>query len=416
MKKALRLWSWDGQTEIRATEIKSYQDARQKGPFVDHNNKRVSWVNRYLKSNGRIKVSSHFKHPNRYSWKNCLTTMTKEVEHMRRLNNESPVHKSAKEKTVKVLEKLVHSQSELNWFFNNPQISDFTLSGNFLSGVTQVKKEHPLKTPFLDKEYRFDVALLGEAIGGRQQILGAIEFELTSRFESIKCLICKCLGFPLISIDLEGVKEDEITEDWCYKKLIETTSKSNNGLRKNFVYIHNMLYPVYMDIPETVRKDKKHQYIIFVDDNNFEKLYTDLQNTRDTFLLTDNQAKIEPVNRKRIINQAIESTLKNEGSIAGKIWEEYNDRRFFRITIDIPKQKSGNVYKFHLAMTALLNCYYDTLVGYKYERGLFNRDDESKWYGMIRNGNSFERIPIIQKHVSEPIGLILRLLSDIKAN
>ncbi len=63
-------------------------------------------------------------------------------------------------------------------------------------------------------------------------------------------------------------------------------------------------------------------------------------------------------------------------------------------------------------MTSLLNCYYDTLVGYKYERGLFNRDEEPKWYGTIRNGHSFERIPIIQKHVSEPIGLILKLLSD----
>ena len=79
-----------------------------------------------------------------------------------------------------------------------------------------------MKTPF-GEDYRFDIALLGPVIENERVVLAAIELELEHEFESTKCLIGKCLGFPLLSLDLKAIESEPLYGEQLLKRLVETT-------------------------------------------------------------------------------------------------------------------------------------------------------------------------------------------------
>lgn len=407
MDTAYIFYSWSGlMTEkIRAIEIKSTSDARKNGPFVDDEKRPLLWVNW---SKERIitkkKTRPYFRsYPQKTILKRNVFQSLEEVIQERRTFSESDIHKKARFIIKEVLENYIIKREQINWAYKDPKVSDFSLTGNLLSEVERIETNYPYHTPF-GKDYNFDIVLLGKKLNKERVLLGAIEIEKTHKFDLLKLLISKSLGFPLVSINVEDLKNEDIDIEWAKAAISETKENSIDGLRRNYIYIHNSLYPVFLNIPDHIRNDSKHQFIVFCDDEKIEKLTGNIKTLKKILSLTDNEVLIQPV---RINYQDIASVnnAENEGSIAGFDWKEYDSKRYIRITIEVPKSKSNNNYLFHLCLARLLNTHYETLVGYKYKRGLSNETrNDQVWI----DSDSGSRV--VQKNMSEPIKLIIEHL------
>lgn len=361
MEEAKLVFSWNGilSERINALNIKGREHARKLGFFVDDSNKLVYWKNwGTIEKTGR-KRKPHFCHyPVGRSQRFEVPDVQREFSEREQQKGETAKHKRAKEAIAELLRRLIREGQSINWSFNDPDASDFHFSGNLLADVVEVKTEYPVHTPF-GRDYQLDIALLGERIAKHPIILGGIEIEFTHKFEMSKCLFCKCLGFPLVCVDIEELNESDISEEWAYSALIETTRDSNDGRRRNYIYLHDTLYPVYINIPSYITNDKRHQYVVFVGDESFDKLYSLLEKLKSYLGIKTTDVLIQPLQCK---NEQMKSMLENEGSIAGPLWKDYNENRFLRINLDRPYSKKGAIYKYHLAMSSLLNAYFKTLV------------------------------------------------------
>ncbi len=421
MEKAFRVASLQGffKEEINAIDIKSRPDARKVGPFVDQTKEWVSWVGWGEKLTGR-RIRPYFRHCGA-----CKThvDIRELVNQKKRIYSESATHRKAKKTIIEYLKKLIAAGEKLPWAYRDPRVSDFSLTGDLLSEVVDVREEHPYETNFLnDMKFEFDIALIGKSIKNEPVILGAIELELTHEFELQKCLICKSSGFPLISIDITDVAEQEITEDWCKKRLVETRTNSSDGRRRNYIYLHYMLYPVFMDIPENILKTEKHAFVIFVKKPDYNELLEVLMSLQRDLALSNDQVLIQQVNLNPKDKGSI-STFENEGSIAGPNWTDYNENKFIRLTIKKPIDKCGALYKYHLMLASLLNARFDTLVGYKYKTGQRNDAAEDTIWKVHKRGEfladkkiwAWQEYRLMPKRLTEPVKFILDFL-DSKSN
>lgn len=414
MNDALRVYSWNGVLvdTIVATDIKSRADARKLGPFADSERRRVTWVRwTQIAKTGRWR-RAHFRHlPKQKKDSIFRNELTSEFEHREKAKTESHEHLTAKEHLADYLRSLLAAGRSLKWAFVDKRVSRFPLTGDLLSDVVEVKTEYPIHTPF-GKDYKLDIALLGPTIAKKPIVLGGIEIEFTHEFEMSRCLVCKALGFPLFCIDISEYAPQEMSPSWLESALIETTSSSDDQRRRNYIYIHDALYPVYMDIPNSIAKDQRHQYVIFVRENEFERLHDLLVKLKQTLGIVGNEVLIQPVPCK---NEQMLSMLQNEGSIAGHDWANYNQSRYIRVSLDRPVQKSGVIYKYHLAMAAILNAHFETLVGYKFRSGIYNQEPEEPiWHVWVPDNGIATKIPLIQKHVSEPLGSIMSILESLR--
>lgn len=399
MNNATRLYSFSGllKENIEAGNIKSPSDARKLGPFVDEDKLPLTWIN-WSKPKGKSqkKTRPYFRHyPKGEVSKGRFKTINEELEERKKFA-ESDLHKKAKETIFEYLAQQIAKKKKINWAYKDERISEFSLTGDLLSEVIDVKMEYIYSTPF-GIEYRFDIALLGTKLSKEPILLGVIEIEKENRFGLLKCLLCKSLGFPLISINVENLQIEDINENWCEQSIKETTISSEDGLRRNYIYIHNFLYTLYTNIPQDIRKDDKHQYIIFSSNTDYEKLYEYLVKYKK--LLAFNDDKIIHIHKVKLNTNEISSVsmFKNEGSIAGVDWQSYNEDKYIRITLDIPFDKKGNLYLYHIIMARLFNSHFQTLIGYKYAKGVYNEfPDKPCWE---KKGNMLEEtISIIPKH------------------
>ena len=71
--------------------------------------------------------------------------------------------------------------------------------------------------------------------------------------EGRKALIGKSLGFPLISIDITEMMLDELTPEWAQRVLTTTTRSHEQGRRQTYIYLHDLLYHLYAQLP-TMRR------------------------------------------------------------------------------------------------------------------------------------------------------------------
>lgn len=409
MKTAYRLYSWRGIMKdfINAKDIKSPSDARKLAPFVDKDKHPLLWVNwSKPKSNTGKKTPPYFRgYPRgRISSRKYFKTVKEEIEENVK-QSESDIHKKARKLLTEYLSKLIEDNKELKWAYSDDRISDFPITGNLLSEVEAVETHYKYKTPF-GLKYEFDIALLGKKLNKERLILGVIEIEKTHNFGFLKLLISKCLGFPLISINIEGEKIEDIDETWCKNSLTETKKNSADGLRRNYIYLHNSLYPVYTDLPKKLRTDNKHQYLVFCKKDKFDRLIDILKRYRNLLDIDHTDVLIQPCT----INYSDEMSIKtaaNEGSIAGSDWKHFNDEKYIRITLKVPTAKSGNIYLFHLLIARLFNSHFETLVGYKYRKSIHNEDFENPiWM------SDFNQKKLIQKHLSEPVSYLLEHLEE----
>ncbi|PPD31124.1 MAG: hypothetical protein CTY19_14990 [Methylomonas sp.] len=212
MDEAIKVYSPDKGylTEtIRATEIKSHAHARKLAPLVDANKNLLYWVNwGALKKNGKHKVA-HFRHYPRSSQRNLGLAIIDEIQLRYTKSNESSKHRKAKDAIYDLLCEWVSEKRHLPWIFKDQEISDFMLSGDLLADALEIRKEFPIGTPF-GTDYRLDIAVIGKTIGKLPIITGGIEVEFTHHFDFSKALICKSIGFPLISVDIEHLNESDI--------------------------------------------------------------------------------------------------------------------------------------------------------------------------------------------------------------
>lgn len=414
MNKALRVYSWSGilVDTVEATEIKSRADARKLGPFADFERRCMTWVRwNQIARTGRWR-RAHFRHlPKPNSESDTRRELNREFERRESAKAESSEHSTAKKHLAQYLRGLLAAGRSLRWAFVDKRVSDFPLTGNLLSEVVDVQTEYAIQTPF-GKDYKLDIALLGPIIAKNPIVLGGIEIEFTHEFEMARCLVCKALGFPLFCIDISDSAMETITSNWIESALIETTASSGDQRRRNYIYIHDALYPVYMDIPDSIAKEQRHQYVVFVRDNDFDRLLSLLIKLKEALGIVGNEVLVQPVPCK---NDQMLAMFRNEGSIAGHDWANYNTTRYIRVSLDRPVRKSGPIYKYHLAMAAILNAHFETLVGYKFRAGLHNEEPtEPIWHVWIPDDGRARKTPLIQKHVSEPLGSIISVLESLR--
>lgn len=165
MKEALRIYSAEEglfSESVKATEVKSHSHARKLAPFVNSSRQMLYWVGwGKPKKNNKPRVA-HFK---RYPSKNrsISTVASDEFEARYKESNESNKHKTAKRLVKNVLEKLLTENKHLPWAFNDPEISEFPMTGDFLAGAESIENEYSINTP-MGKSYRFDIAILGKRV------------------------------------------------------------------------------------------------------------------------------------------------------------------------------------------------------------------------------------------------------------
>lgn len=414
MKKAKLIYTKeDGffKKEIEATAIKSRADARKIGPFTDENNKKVLWVNwGQYKETGKY-IPPYFRHyPKNHKHDSEIGA---EIKNRFNASLESKTHEKAKECIIDALKEKLNKKHHLPWAFKDTRTSDFSLSGDLLADVEIIEKEYILKTPF-GEDYRLDIALLGKKIKNKRVLLAGIEIEFTHEFEMIKCLLLKTLGFPLISIDVSDLGVSEINEEWAKNSLIETTKSNEAGIRKNYIYIHESIYPLYMDIPRDILNETRHQYLLFTKEKHHDQLKKYLNELKKYLDINSPDILIQEI---RISNDQTKKIVEHAGSIAGEEWRNYNKDRFISITLDKPITKSGNIYIFHLIMAQLMNAIFDTLVGYKYETGIKNYDPNVLSWKITDYKNStypnYKVYNLISKQVSEPIHEILNIFNRL---
>lgn len=193
--------------------------------------------------------------------------------------------------------------------------------------------------------------------------------------------------------------------------LLSTTATHPDGRRFNFIYLHEMLYPVYLDVPLKAVHDGRHQYIVFAKEDQFDDLLRRLRKLKEKlgFLAEDDSVLIQPVN---VTSDQARKMCENEGSIAGHNWRDFNERRYVRVVLGRPREKRGNVYLYHLCMARLINGYYDALVGYKYASSVRNEQPtEPMW--RVYYPSKGDYVALLPKQVGQPVASILAELASV---
>jgi len=243
-----------------------------------------------------------------------------------------------------------------------------------LRGVEDVCEEFPYATAF-KKDYRFDLALLGRKIHSKRIVLGAIEIENSCRFDIEKAIVCKSLGFPLISIDVTEIQEEDLTLEWAVDVLMQTRNNEEKR-RRNYYYVHLALYPIFLDDKFMMNKSKdKHQYVVFANDNDLESIERNIKILSNCLGMNDD-VTLGVTNNK---NSQTEVILRNHGNIAGPDWDKYNENKCLLITIKRDFNTNDLNYYFHLTLARILNAHYDTLVGYKPYKGARDFSELRVW-------------------------------------
>lgn len=400
---------------ILAIDIKSRADARKRGPFVGDDNELMLWAQGVWRDNRRLRrpCFKHYPSPSG-GRREVLESVQREYEERTQRASESQLHKKAKHHLAEFLRGMVSRREPLPWFYKDPEATDFALTGDLLCEVTDVLVEDfVISLPF-GVHYRPDIALVGNRINQKPILLGIVELELTHEAELLKCLLCKSTGAPLFLIDLTETQLDSIDAQWCRESIAQTTLSSADGRRRNFIFLHNMLYPLFADIPRESRPDDQHQFLIFVRDESFDQLRTLLSTLRSALALSENDVRVSPVRLNPSSKESL-AMFDNEGSIAGKDWRQYNDNQYLRLAITRPSVKSGPLYKFHLVLAKLLTLHFDALVGYKIGRREHNSDrDNPVWVKRTWDSETttYKETKLLPKCVSEPVRKIVEIVNS----
>ncbi|MBA4284391.1 MAG: hypothetical protein C0434_02520 [Xanthomonadaceae bacterium] len=252
------------------------------------------------------------------------------------------------------------------------------MRGNLLRCAEQVKEEQKVVTAF-GHPFILDVAVLGERYQGRPVRLGGIEIERTHEFEGRKVLLGRALAFPLISVDISDMTLSQITPEWARSILELTTLDHEDGRRRSYIYLHDVLYPVFIQLPTLLRSVKdRHQYLVFAPDDELAGFLKALEQMKDWFRFSSEMSLMRVNGSKNA--QARKPVLTAAG-IVGADWEQYNDHQFLRITLDRPcVAEGGRVWLCHMLLARILLRHGRALIGYQYMNNAYNHNpDDDLW-------------------------------------
>ncbi|MBV6322156.1 hypothetical protein [Duganella violaceipulchra] len=419
MKEALIALSRSGimTRTILAREIKSREHARKLWPLVTPlpPHQLLTYVSPAFNSDDALLRRGHFRTLPGARSLDVVAHFDKEEAERLKSTSESAEHVRAKELIAAALTARLEANRAMPWSFADPDASDFHLHGNLLLGAESVSTELNVRTAF-GASYRLDVGILSKPIGKKPLILGGIEIERSHAFDGRKALIAKSQAFPLISVDITGMSLDDITPQWADQALTATTASHSTGKRSTFVYLHDLLYPLYIQLPPILGDSgKSHQFLIFASDEELGKLLKWVKKLADSVGLKESQDfSVAPVRAK---SAQSEKMLLNAGEVVGSGWEKVNPDQCIRLTIQRPRSVLDvPAYLFHLTLAKLLLIDVDALVGYKYQNGIYNDDPQedvwvhSKW---ISETKSYSRHRILPKRLAEPNSTIMNLLQGL---
>ena len=419
MDKAIIVFSRKGlfKKTLSAFDIRSREHARKLWPSVscDESKQMVTWV-RPSFENGRLRRRAHFRVLPSQNNYNSKEHFDDQEDHRWCTTKESTEHRLAKELVAAELSRRLSYGLGMPWIFKDKDVSDFPIQGNLLLGADRVVIEYPLKTPF-GSQFRLDIAVLGSPVHSEAMVLGGVEIELGHAFDGRKALIGKSLGFPLISIDITEMTIAEFTPEWASRVLTGTTFNHEEHRRKTYIYLHDLLYPLYVQIPLFIDKEKRHQFLIFADNPTLDKLNSWMKKLAQKLNYQNGEVAVAIVNAK---NEQSRKMLERAGQVAGPDWEEFNNQRCLRLTIPRPTDSNDlKNHRFHMTMARLLLSHSDSLVGYKYCNGIDNdRPDDDVWIVRRRSADLkiLEEYHVLPKRLAEPINRLMAVVSSIQDN
>ena len=411
MKIALRPYARElfyGDTQrvlIDSLEITSKEDARKLEPFANPDNptQRVVFVSPSQRGKDQWN-RSHFRIVERKI--ESLQTLAKSDELERRVwVNESAEHSLAKELLQTELQHKIDIGIPLTWHYKDPRVSSFPFSGDLLRQAATVETEYVVQTAH-GNEYRLDLAILSKPVGkhGRRIVLAGIEIEKEHSFDFRKRMLCQSLGFPLISVDITELSLDQLTPLWAQEVLSKVNTRLGTGelvdRRSTYVYLHDMLLPLFVQLPEAFflsDKYNKHQFILFAESIKLGQLVGRCEaiggihgfHSRAT-------GSKQTIACSKIVgsNPAAMTQVQNAGAIAGKDWRTYNHSMFGRITLLRPQKSDqpDTLYLLHLHLIQELLTHNDVLVGYVYKNQAENEyPDNPIWIDRVYNGPRAEK-------------------------
>ena len=419
MDEAIVVFSRTGmfRTTVAARDVRSREHARKLWPLVSPGASRrmVTWVSPSFDKD-RLRRRSHFRTIPTQDAFNFKEHFDDEEDRRWRDVQESPEHKRAKELIVGELSRRLNAGLAMPWAFKDADASDYPLEGNLLLGVDRVATEHPLETPFGSK-FRLDVAVIGPPIQTETMVLGGVEIQLSHAFDGRKALIGKSLGFPLISIDITEMKLDELTPEWAKDVLTATTRSHEDGRRKTYIYLHDLLYPLYAQLPMFLDDEQRHQFLVFADDKTLDKLARWMNRLADKLEYPRRTVAVALVNGK---SEQSRKMLENAGQVVGPDWSEFNSQQCLRLTVPRPKGPADlQAHRFHMTMARILLSRTDALVGYKYCNGVNNHHpDEDVWVARrwIVHQKNYTEHRVLPKRLAEPINRLIAVVSDLRRN
>ncbi|WP_417548085.1 hypothetical protein [Marinobacter segnicrescens] len=417
MDEAIVVFSRKGvfQTTILARGVRSREHARKLWPLVspDGSRQMVTWVSPSFE-NGKLRRRSHFRVlPAQHTF-NPKAHFDDEEASRWRVVQESPEHRRAKELVADELSRRLRAGLAMPWSFKDVDSSDYPLEGNLLLGADRVANEHPLETPFGSK-FRLDVAVLGPPVQAEPMVLGGVEIELGHAFDGRKALIGKSLGFPLISIDITEMTLPELTPEWAQRVLTATTRSHEQGRRQTYIYLHDLLYPLYAQLPAFLDDEQRHQFLVFADDKTLNKLVNWMNLLAEKLEYSKGTVAVAIVNGK---NDQARKMLERAGQVVGPDWRDFNDQKCLRLTLPRPKGPADlPAHRFHMTMARILLSHTDALVGYKYCNGVDNNHPEDDiWVAKrwIANEKKFSEHRVLPKRLADPVNRLIAVVSDLR--
>ena len=405
------------QATIAARDVRSREHARKLWPLVSPGASRqmVTWVSPSFE-NKKLRRRSHFRLlPAQHTY-NPKAHFDEEEASRQRAVQESPEHRRAKELVAAELLRRLDARLAMPWSFKDADASDYPLEGNLLLGADRVATEHPLETPF-GSRFRLDVAVLGPPVQVESMVLGGVEIELGHAFDGRKALIGKSLGFPLISVDITEMTLAELTPEWAQKVLTATTRNHEQGRRQTYIYVHDLLYPLYAQLPAFLDRAQRHQFLVFADDDTLRKLVHWMNLLAEKLEYPKNTVAVALVNAK---NEQSRKMLERAGQVVGPDWKDFNNRQCLRLTLPRPKGPADlQAHRFHMTMARVLLSHTDALVGYKYCNGVDSRHpEEDVWIAdrWIAELNTHTQHRVLPKRLAEPINRLIAVVSDLHRN
>lgn len=417
MDEAVVVFSRKGlfQTRITAREVRSREHARKLWPLVAPGaiQQMVTWVSPSFED-GKLRRRSHFRQLPVEKTYDLKAQFEEEETSRQNAVHESPEHRRAKELIAAELARRLEAGLAMPWAFKDADASDYPLEGNLLLGADQVVTEHPLDTPF-GSRFRLDIAVLGPPIQTEPMVLGGVEIELGHAFDGRKALIGKSLGFALMSIDITEMTMDDINAQWAEQALTATTRSHEQGRRQTYIYLHDLLYPLYAQLPKFLDSEQRHQYLVFSDDATLRRLVGWMNLLAKTLDYPTGAIAVAIVNGK---SEQSRKMLERAGQVVGPDWEQFNNHQCLRLTVPRPKGAADlQAHRFHMTMARLLLSHADALVGYKYRNGVDNNHPEDDvWvaHQWITDQGIQTQHRVLPKRLAEPINRLMKVVSDLQ--